>query len=241
MRRQCVIVSWLSLLVCAGSYTAQAAPIADSSQTTSPVEALSVDDVQSSDIDSVRRLKAEGQRQPEKAVSSKVSTGRKDLDLLLELTDRPQGPNGVGNGLVSEEARLEAARAARKRLMDSQPSPPEKNGLGSDAKPVLAATAVPAVSGEVDDLDRDPVTDRPHWSGNVGVPSSAQYMSSNAGDASAHRDFSYGADFGRAPTRKVLLLLREYREWLIVGSVAAALLALVSSTLSRNRRRRQKR
>ena len=237
---QCVMkgVRWLAVLGCAGLQWASAAPITAPSQTETPTEAPTADESRRSDIGPTRGLRNEAQRPAERTVSSDVSTGQKNLDLLLELEGRPGSANGSTNGSATDEARHEAARAARKRLLESGAPAPEKATTtpGSGNKALMAAPAA-GTDGDMNESGRDPATEGRRWSGNVGAPGANQ-DSSSAGDTPGHREFSDGTNFSQAPTRRLLLLLQEYREWLIAGAVAAALLALASGAASRTRRRR---
>jgi hypothetical protein len=231
MHRVLKCVRWLAILSSCGLSWTTAAPISAPSQPEAPAEASAADESRHSDIGSARvGLRSDAARPAEKTISSDVGTGQKNLDLLLDL----EGRTDKGNTTSGEEARLEAARAARRRLLEGGAAMADKSA--AIAPKAVIAPAV-GTGAELSDSTRDPSTEGRRWSGSVGTPRAVQ-DNSGSSDAPAHHNYSYGADFSNAPTRKLLLLLQEYREWVIAAAVAATLLALASGAASRTRRRR---
>jgi hypothetical protein len=226
-------VSWLAMLGCCGLQWTLAAPVSIPGQPEAPAAAPAADESHRAVVGPARGgLRSDVAQPVEKTISSDVGTGQKNLDLLLDL----EGRTGSGNAAGGEEARLEAARAARRRLLESGNAMVDK-GTAASPKGVLAPAAGTGV--ELNESSRDPSTESRRWSGSVGTPRAMQDNgSTGSSDAPAHHNYSYGADFSNAPTRKLLLMLQEYREWVIAAAVVATLLALASGAASRTRRRR---
>ena len=229
-------VRGLAVLACAGLQWASAAPPASPTQT--PTETAAPEEPILSDIGPARGFRGEAQRPVERPVSLEMSTGQKSLDLLLELEGRAGKGNESGNGSAADEARNEAARAARKRLLEAGAPIPEKGvpTALSGANKVLLAGPAAGREGDMREADRDPASEGQRWSAG-GEASGAGQDNLDADNAAVRRDYGAGGSLNNTTTRKLLSFLQEYRSWVIAGTVAATLLAWASGRASRTRRR----
>lgn len=222
----CIIncVRYVSLLASLALQLSHAAPVTAPSESEAPVEAVATNPGESAraEVGPARGgLRGEA---PIAAVATgpDTATGQKNLDLLLELQGRGVAVP-VGNG------KEEASKAERRRLA-------EGSGAGS-AGPVTAKNLLmPNEATEMAEPEHEPGTEARRWSGNLGAQGGGAEAAAGS-ESSGYKGDLYGVDLRNGPARKLLLLLREYREWVVGAGVAAVLLALATGAASRRRRR----
>lgn len=238
MQSVTIAIRGLAVLACVGLQWASAAPVNTPAQSETPAESFTADDPQRGDIGPARGLRTEALRPAERTVSNQVSTGQKSLDLLLEM----EGRTGTGNESSSgstDEARADSARAARRRLMESGAQVPEKSVPTASTRSTKMLLADPAAAkdGDMNESARDPTIEGKRWSGGPGG-SGAEPDSTGTDEGTPQRDYGMGASITNTKTRKMLMLLQEYRDWVIAGTVVTTLLVFASGAASRKRRGR---
>lgn len=215
-------IRWLLVVSWSAAQLALAAPVNEPNSTEGPAESLGAGDSRPSDP-GAPRSRSPDVKPPglDKSQALESSTGQKNLDLLLELQDRPKAALIGG-------AEAEAAKPGRRRSTEGATSQAGQPAAGS-------ALLAPG-SAEMTEAGESDGTERRRWSGSLGPQFAAE--NGTASESSGYKGDLHGAGLDNAPSRKFLRLLREYREWVVVAGVSAVLLMLATGAASRRHRRR---
>lgn len=153
------------------------------------------------------------------------ATGVRTVDMLLDLhgTDDKGATTAVGAASRPEALRPRQAASATSALRGLANAPLEPSTEEGSAE---------AARGK-----RWNATNAAGGSPSTGTSDSGGEARTSEQGSGYRGDFD-GVDLSRSPTRKLLLFLRQHRDWVIVCSVAAALavLTLRASMLRRRRR-----
>lgn len=217
---------YLTLAACMMQPLAFAAPVDAPVPAETAAELPLAEQPRAQDIGPARGgLRGDSQRSAGKAVAEAGGgTGHKNLDLLLELQGRTAP-------VPTADPRDEASQGARPRQGQDRA---DSNALRTTPTSLLVPQST-LETGQAP-AQGEPVVEGRRWSGNLASNVAAE--SAPAGESSGYKGDLYGVDFGNAPLRKMLLLLREYREWVIAAAVATVLLMLASGASTRRRNRR---
>lgn len=200
-----------------------AAPVVDSKVEEPQVESSKPAEARQSDVGAARG-RANSERE---APNGEAGAGKGTLDLLLEMRDRPLSASEKSPLAAARVGGTDSARAGERR-------PAAASAVDARQRLVDLPAATP--TSEVDPNSDNP--GQPKWVSGFAAQTSGSNDARSA-EPSGYRGDLYGADLNQAPTRKFLLLLREYREWLVLGGGAIVLLMLGSSAVSSRRRRRR--
>lgn len=196
-------LGWVGLLMLCVSL-AQAAPTSGSET-----------DSNSTNNSSSNAPAAAGGGQPAKAGNAAVSTGNKNLDLLLEMQGHVNSEKG---GLTAPRAGASAPTAAAVGI-----NRPTGNGNSANAGMALPSMGGDSGFGGGQQGATQPGNKR-EWSGAGGATSSNSSNSSGGGQAESATDSggpsrqSSGSDGAVTVPRAVIQFMREYRLW-IAGAV----------------------
>lgn len=145
-----------------------------------------------------------------------ASIGERNIDLLLDMQGKGaavfNGPETV-NGLPSQRSR--GAASAPGRLPVQEPS-------GDDESTSERA-------------EQDVVLRERHWVSTIAANADA---AGHSPSVSSYRGDLDGVDLRRSPFRKLLIFVRDHREWVVAGALAVLLGMMAMGATSRSRRRR---